>query len=185
MEILTGLAVVYGLVVYLIPRYLFKYATFTLFLTWFANVDVIANILKLNFPKYFKAVYNDEPESLFEYISFNLLGVIALSGIFIYGLRNQSRDKLVTFLSMVVMLVVTWVLPTSGIPFISKKLDNYLVKENLDNDPERHEAFKILLTTGTSLGFLLVEYLIIHNFIHHFKFGQSTIKLFREILKKK
>ena len=81
-KIIIGFAFIYGIVLTCIPYYLYKFSIFTNFITYIANVDLIANVLATNFPDYFKLVYNITPESIVGYISFNIITLIALSGIF-------------------------------------------------------------------------------------------------------
>ena len=150
----------FGIVTVYIPYYLFKYAHKTLFLTYFANVDIVANILSINFPDYFKNVYDIDPKTLSEYLTYNVISLIALSGIFIHGInyKNKGKHSDMTILSILILMsIITWTLPTQLIPYIENKIkDFYNIKDTTKD---------ILITTLVSLGFIILEGIAIHLLI--------------------
>ena len=48
-----GFLSLYLIFVFLIPYLTFNYMSFEMFITYFANVDIIANVLSVNYPDYF------------------------------------------------------------------------------------------------------------------------------------
>ena len=166
MKSIIGFIVMYFIVITYIPYFLFFYAHNTLFLTYFANVDIIANILSINFPSYFKNVYDINPKNVFQYISFNVISLVALSGIFIHGigLKNEkTHNDISILLSLVLMSIITWTLPTQLIPYLSNKVKTYIKtytkKDKID------ETYDILITSIISLLFIVLEGILIHLFI--------------------
>lgn len=160
-----GFIVIYGLVLLAIPYYLLLHSSKTIFITYFANVDIVSNILSINFPSYFKHVYNINPNNVFEYISYNIISLIALSGIFIHGLsqKNEGMNDLNIFTTMVIMSIVTWTLPTQLIPYLVEK-----TKERLN---VKKEDYDILITTLISGAFIILEGIIISLYLHYSKRG--------------
>lgn len=162
-----GFIIVYGLILTTIPYYLLEYSHNVIFLTYFSNVDIICNILAINFPTYFTDVYNISPNNIKQYLSYNIISLIALSGIFIHGLSEKNRgiNDLIIFGSMIIMSIVTWTLPTQLIPYIVGVVKEKLKIKNIDYD--------ILITTLTSGSFILFEAIIIHLYLIYYK--QSNI----------
>lgn len=156
--VLFGFIVIYGIVLFLFPYYLVDLVPTSLFLTYIANVDIIANNLAINYPHLFKLFYNPETSTLFEYISYNVISIFALTGIFIYGIYHIKRKvpEYVVLLSMITMTIITYTLPTDGIPYITNLL--------LDRDKSLKE-YEIEITTTISACFLFIEWFIIHHFI--------------------
>ena len=52
-----GFIVLFIFVIIVIPYVLAMYAPFAVFITYFANVDIVANILSINYPSYFLQFY--------------------------------------------------------------------------------------------------------------------------------
>lgn len=155
---LFGFITVYGLILSTFPYYLYRTVPLSVFLTYFANVDIICNILAINYPSVFKKLYNPETNTFVEYLSFNTISLVALSGIFIHGIHHTKKkipDHIV-LLSMITMAVVTFKLPTDGIPYITNQI--------LERDHSLKE-YEIEITTLISVLFLTIEWLIIHYFI--------------------
>lgn len=158
-----GFFVIYGLVLLLIPYYLLFHTSSTIFITYFANVDIVSNILSINFPTYFKHVYNINPNNAWQYISYNIISLIALSGIFIHGLsqKNKGMNDLNIFTTMVIMSIVTWTLPTQLIPYLVKQLKQKLKIKNIDYD--------VVITTLISSSFVFLEGIIIYLYLSYYK----------------
>lgn len=182
MSDLLGFLVVYIGVIIIIPFLLFKYTPFSIFITWFANVDIVSNILSINYPQYFKQVYDITPETLTQYLSYNIISLVALTGIFIHGLRSQESNKLKTLLKMIIMSIVTWTLPTQGIPLMNNRIDNYIKKQNKSLDEDSFKREKLLITIVVSSLFIFVEWLIIHFFIDKIGFSPKLPNLLKDLL---
>lgn len=163
MEYLLGFLIVYILIIGVIPYLLFKYTSFTLFLTYFANVDMIANILSIHYPKWFKKIYNEEYKTLGEYVSFNAINIVALIGIFIHGIESIShkKSKLQTIISMIIMTIVTWTIPTEALPYMNKKIDEYMETHHKHIEPSLYKKLKLLLTIVASVLFILLEWVLL------------------------
>ena len=79
---IIGFTFTYTIILTLIPYLLYNYSRFTRFITYVANVDLIANVLATSFPDYFKNAYDTKTNSFIGYLSFNFITLYALSGIF-------------------------------------------------------------------------------------------------------
>ena len=160
--------IIYIVVITVIPYYLFHHAPFSIFITYFANVDIVCNILAINYPFMFDKIYDISPTTFLTYVSYNIISLIALSGIFLYGLesKNHKMSDSNIFISMIVMTIVTWTLPTDGIPYITKKILNYVKLNNIV--PHKNDKDVLLfISTIVSLGFILLEGIFIHMFLIH------------------
>jgi len=156
----VGFIIMYTLVVFIMPYILFKYASFEVFITYFANVDIVANILAVNFPDYFVKWYSVYNDTLRGYLSFNIISVIALSGIFYFGLTSNGRSTNEKWLIMIIMSIITWTLPTLGIPLMNHKVEDFLEK-NDDITPEQYNAYRLVITIAISFIFLQLEWLAV------------------------
>jgi hypothetical protein len=164
-----GFFVVYFIVMMAVPYYLYNHAPFSLFLTYFSNVDIVSNILTITYPDYFSHIYNINPDTIWKYISYNIISIVALSGIFIHGINEKNKKgtkpDLFIFASMIVMSIITWTLPTDAIPYLTDKVIGVLKKEQIYY--KHKEFYDIAIATGVSLMFVLLEGFIIHTFITH------------------
>lgn len=154
-----GFIIIYFIVICFISYYLYYNAHSTLFLTYFSNVDIVANILSINFPSYFSSIYNIDPKTIFQYISYNIISIVALSGIFIngLGLKNENHSDMSILVSMIIMSIITWTLPTQLIPYLENKFKEYFnIKDTL---------YDVIITTIISLIFVIVEGILIYNFV--------------------
>tara|TARA_Y100000780_G_C13694333_1_gene420829 strand:+ start:5995 stop:6537 length:543 start_codon:yes stop_codon:yes gene_type:complete len=154
---LIGFLITYFGILFYIPYYLYFNAHNTLFLTYFANVDIVTNILSINFPEYFGQVYDIDPKNVSQYVSFNFISIIALSGIFMHGisLKNENvYSDIAILITLIIMAIVTWTLPTQLIPYAVKRLkETYNIKDTSKD---------ILITTLISLIFIVLEGILIH-----------------------
>jgi len=157
---IIGFFIIYVVVVMIIPYFLFEDIPKFLFLTYFANVDIISNILTIHFPSYFKNIYDINPKTPVQYISYNTISIIALSGIFMYGLSQKNRgflSDLDILFTMMIMTVITWVLPTKLIPYLTEKIKQFFQFKYKDAD--------IFIATTISICFILIEAILIHLWI--------------------
>lgn len=155
-----GFFTLYALVAFIIPYLLFKYASFELFITYFANVDIVANILSVNFPDFFVKWYSVYNDSLRGYLSFNIISVIALSGIFYFGIKDVKRTPNERWVIMIIMSIITWTLPTAGIPFMNEKIEEYLINTD-DITEDQYSSYRLFITIAISFLFLQTEWLLI------------------------
>jgi len=155
-----GFTIIYLIVVLIIPYILFHYAPFAVFVTYFANVDIISNVLAVNFPDYFIKWYTVYNNTLRGYISYNTLNIIALSGIFYFGIKDIKHSKTEKIIIMIIMSIFTWTLPSLGIPFMNEKIEDFL-KNNKKIKFKHYNIFRLLITICISFAFLLIEILII------------------------
>lgn len=170
-KMIIGYIIIYFFVILYIPYYLFIYAHNSLFLTYFANVDIIANILSINFPSYFKNVYDISPNNVSQYISYNIISLVALSGIFMHGigLKNKGTHNDISILmSLILMSIITWTLPTQLIPYLTNRAKNYLKINDID------KTYDVLLTTIISLSFIVLEGILIHLLVDENKLFRNN-----------
>ena len=157
---IIGFFILYTLFVAILPYILFHYAPFELFITYFANVDIVANLLAVNFPDYFIKWYSVYNDTLRGYLSFNIISVVALSGIFYFGLVAKGRSTKEKWAIMIIMSIVTWTLPTLGIPFMNHKVEEFL--EKIDHiTPQQYNTYRFFITVAISFLFLQLEWLAI------------------------
>lgn len=158
---ITGFIILFLVFIFVIPYLLFKYTSFAIFITYFANVDIIANILAINFPAHFHHLYDPLIQrTLWQYISFNLLSLIALTGIFLAGIHTKGLTKTERIITMIIMAIITWTLPTQGIPYLNNKVQKYLKLDGILKK-EEDKRTGVVLTVLISLGFIFLEYLLI------------------------
>jgi hypothetical protein len=152
-----GFIFTYVIVLFYIPYYLYFYAHNTLFLTYFANVDIVTNILSINFPDFFKNVYDINPTNIHQYISYNIISIVALSGIFIHGIslkNNNIYSDISILITLIIMSIITWTLPTQLIPYLVKYIKNtYKINDT---------SYDVIITTIISLFFIFLEGILIH-----------------------
>lgn len=192
-----GFFFMYVIVICSITYFLYRYLPFSTFVTYLANVDLIANVLSTNFPEYFKLVYNTSPESVLGYISYNIITLLALSGVFIYGLQLKliGHNNVTTFRSMIVVSIVTFTLPTMLIPYLTKyckKLAEKMVgkyidikdkdektkKEDINLSDNLINRISIIISITIALGFIFAEGFIIENIVHKHNFTAHGRRLF-------
>lgn len=155
---LFGFVVIYGFILSTIPYYLSLNAPLSIFFAFIVNVDIICNVLAINYPTIFGPFYNPNFKTISEYLSYNIVSLVSLSGIFIYGIyhsKQQVSDKAV-FASLITMAVLTFILPTQGIPYMTRYV--------LSNDKSL-KPYKLEVTSIISSIFVFVEWFIIHTFI--------------------
>lgn len=165
----VGFIVIYVFVLVVIPRHIYNNFDIAIFLTYFANVDIIANNLAINFPSYFDEIYDIHPKTIFENISYNIISLVALSGIFIYGLNSKNNSNLSDvdiLVAMVIMSIVTWTMPTQLIPYLFDNVKKWFSFKN--------DEFDVFLTTIISTLFILFEFIIIHFTLQFLKFYDRT-----------
>ena len=192
-----GFFFTYIIIIYSISHYLYRYAPFSRFITYIANVDLIANVLSTNFPDYFKLVYNSSPESIIGYMSFNIISLIALSGVFLYGLQLKliGYSNIITFRSMIVVAIITYTLPTMLIPYLTKYLKkmieylalHYIEGEHIKQSDETQEKLlteeainriSVVISISIAIGFIFTEGYVIENLIQTHNYTAKGRRVF-------
>jgi hypothetical protein len=192
-----GFIFIYFFAIFCVCYYLYKYSPFIRFITYLANVDLIANVLATNFPEYFKLAYNIEPDSVIGYISYNIISLIALSGIFLYGLQLKliGYSDIITFRSMIVVSITTYTLPTMLIPYLTKyfkKLSENIALQFINLDNIRHSEKKkvtvltdetinrisIFISISIALTFIFIEGFIIEHLVHKHNYTANGRRIF-------
>ena len=182
---IIGFIIIYGSVLTIIPFLLYNYSRFTRFITYVANVDLIANVLATSFPKYFKNAYDTKTSSFTGYLSYNFITLYALSGIFLYGLQLKlvGHNNSIAFKSMIAVSIITFTLPTLLIPYLTHYLNklskhiatNYIKEKHKSKDETNQEIkltddvidnISIIISMLIAIIFILIEGYIIENFIH-------------------
>ena len=194
---IIGFAIVYVIILYVIPHLLYKFAKFTSFITYIANVDLIANVLATNIPSYFKHTYNSASKTLLGYLSFNIISLYALSGIFLYGLQLKlvGHNNTIAFKSMIAVSIITFTLPTLLIPFLTRYIKkqakhiaiHYIEGSHKEVDETKNEIrltneavehISIIVSSTIALFFIIVEGYFIENYIHNETVSNKGIRVF-------
>jgi small-conductance mechanosensitive channel len=181
---IIGFIIIYGVVLTLLPYLLYNHIRFTLFITYIANVDLIANVLSTSFPNYFKRAYDTTSNALPYYLSYNFITLYALSGIFLYGLnlKSLSHSDLETFKSMIAVAIITFTLPTLLIPYLThyvNKLSKYIALNYIKGEHKTKnkttnkirltneviDNISIIVSIVIACIFILLEGYFIENFI--------------------
>ena len=107
-------------------------------------IDLIANISSLsgkNNKQIFKDVYSLSPNNLISFISTNFVNLLALSGVAWNGVKVAMDKKsiIIGIHVMIIMYIMTYLLPTQGIPYVVK----YLEKNFDDNFGFKYNKNKI------------------------------------------
>ena len=194
-----GFFAMYVFILYVIPYILYNYAKFTSFITYIANVDLIANVLATNFPSYFKYTYDSDSKTLLGYLSFNVISLYALSGIFLYGLQLKlvGHNNNVAFKSMIAVSIITFTLPTLLIPFLTRYIKihtkhiakNYIKGSHIEVDEKKNEIkltneavdyISIFVSSAIAIFFILIEGYFIENYIHKETIKNKGLRVFGE-----
>lgn len=181
---IIGFIIIYGFVLTILPYFLYHHINFTRFITYVANVDLIANVLATCFPNYFKNVYDIKTNSFPTYLSYNIITLYALSGIFLYGLNLKfiGHSNSETFKSMIAVSIITFTLPTLLIPYLTHYVNklskyialNYIKRENKSKDITINKLritdhiidnINIIVSIVIATLFIVIECYFIENFI--------------------
>lgn len=167
-----GFIFFYGVVVYGGLRALYSFGSFSLFMVFLANVDMVGEILAYSIPSVFGQVYDPDQKTLLSFVSFNLVCIIAISGVLLNGLIHFTHGKLKiheAYLAMAISYLVTFLLPTPLIPdaqnfsesFVNNTLG--LTKTTIDGV----DLPKLIGGFLTMAAFITVEDQIIENVVLH------------------
>jgi uncharacterized membrane protein YozB (DUF420 family) len=167
-----GFIFFYGIVVYGGLRALYSFGSFSLFMVFLANIDMVGEILAYSIPSVFAQVYDPDQKTLLSFVSFNLVCIIAISGVLLNGLIHFTHGKLKiheAYLAMAISYLVTFLLPTPLIPdaqnfsesFVNNTLG--LTKTTIDGV----DLPKLIGGALTMIAFIMVEDQIIDKVVLH------------------
>lgn len=170
-----GFIFFYGVVVYGGLRALYSFGSFSLFMVFLANMDMVGEILAYSIPSVFGQVYDPDQKTPLSFVSFNLVCIIAISGVLLNGLIHFTHGKLKiheAYLAMAISYLVTFLLPTPLIPdaqnfsesFVNNTLG--LTKTTIDGI----DLPKLIGGFLTMAAFIAVEDQIIENVVLHPQF---------------
>ena len=156
---ILGYFIVYGVLILFMCPVMYNIAPFHLFIVYITNLDQIILALSVSFPTYFNKVYSDDSDYLIPDISFHLIKTISLTGIFLYGLQMKliGRKDLEILEGMVAITVITYTLPDFFLPYVTKYFHKFL--KNI-------KYAKIIISMSVASLFILLESIILHNFIY-------------------
>lgn len=168
----TALFFVYGIVIFAGSYVIFHNFPFSIFVAYFANVDLISRALTHAFPEVFDDIWARDADNIVEYLSTRIIDLIALSGVFIHGImvHKYVSDYQAVF-TMIALAFVTYTFPEEGYPRVVEWLDTRI--ERIPGEESLLGRFNpyirklmFLLVAG---GFILIEYFIIETFLIHEK----------------
>lgn len=174
-KVLFGIIFFYGVVVYGGLSLLYKVASFSLFMVILANVDMVAEILAYSIPSIFSQIYDPDTKTILSFFSFNLVCIIAISGVLLNGLimLSHGTHKIhEVYFAMVVSYLVTFLIPTNLIPEAQNYAEHF-VKNTLGFSKTTLEGVDLPKLIGgfiTMALFIFSEDLIIENFVMESKY---------------
>lgn len=123
----------YTVFIGIIPYLIVRFKGFTNLKYYLPVIDLIANIFSVSGPKniqIFKDLYSLSPNNMISFISTNFINLLALTGVSWNGIYIAQKKKSIIqgVIVTIVMYIVTYLIPTQGIPFMV----NYL-QEKIDN----------------------------------------------------
>jgi glucan phosphoethanolaminetransferase (alkaline phosphatase superfamily) len=167
-----GFIFFYGVIVYGGLRALYSFGSFSLFMVVLANIDMIGEILAYSIPSVFGQVYDPDQKTVLSFISFNLVCIIAISGVLLNGLIQFTHRKLKiheAYFAMAISYLVTFLLPTPLIPDAQNYSETFvnnvmgLTKTTIDGV----DLPKLIGGILTMIAFITVEDQIIEHVVLH------------------
>ena len=154
-----GYFIIYGVLILFMCPVMYNIAPFWLFIIYITNIDQLTLALTVSFPNYFNNVYTDDSEYLIPDISYHLIKIISLTGIFLYGLQMKliGRKDLEVLEGMIVIAIITYTLPDFLLPYVTKYFHHFL--KHIKNS-------KIIISISIALMFIVLEGIILTNYIH-------------------
>lgn len=125
----------YTVFIGIIPYLIVRFKGFDNLKYYLPVLDLIANIFSVSGPKniqIFKDLYSLSPNNMISFISTNFINLLALTGVSWNGIYIAQKKKSIIqgVIVTIVMYIVTYLIPTQGIPFmvnyLQKKIDNKL-----------------------------------------------------------
>ena len=160
MDILTNLFAYYLIFIFAIPLAIIKLYGFDSLKLYLPSVDLIANSLKAaGYPDYFQDVYDPSPKNMWTYASTNTVSAIALIGVLwqTYDFYIETNKKYLTVIKFLIMVVITFLIPTQLIPVIINKIK--------ENEAIKHKITVYILSFILIAVILLTEYIITRLFL--------------------
>lgn len=156
---LIGFVVVYVFFICMLIPFLFYNIPFWAFTIYVCNIDQIALALSVSFPEYFDYLYNDESDDLWTDISFHIIKLVSLTGIFLYGLqmKKKGRKDIIVLEGMIAIAIITYTMPE----YLMPRLTNILTKHIHDI-----KYSNIVVSTIIILFFILLESIFLKYYIN-------------------
>ncbi len=156
---LIGFVVVYVFFICMLIPFLFYNIPFWAFTIYVCNIDQIALALSVSFPEYFDYLYNDDSDDLWTDISFHIIKLVSLTGIFLYGLqmKKKGRKDIIVLEGMIAIAIITYTMPE----YLMPRLTNILTKHIHDI-----KYSNIVVSTIIILFFILLESIFLKYYIN-------------------
>lgn len=160
MNAFNNLFVYYLIFIFAIPLTIIKLYGLDSLKYYLPSVDLIANSLKAaGYPDYFQDVYDPSPKDMYTYASTNTISAIALVGVLwqTYDFYTETKKKYLTLVKFIIMVVVTFLIPTQLIPVIVGKIK--------ENEAIKRDITVYILSFVLIAVILLTEYVITKLFL--------------------
>jgi len=156
---LIGFVVVYVFFICMLIPFLFYNIPFWAFTIYVCNIDQIALALSVSFPDYFDYLYNDDSDDLWTDISFHIIKLVSLTGIFLYGLqmKKKGRKDIIVLEGMITIAIITYTMPEYLMPRLTNMLTKHIHDIKYSN---------ILVSTIIILFFILLESIFLKYYIN-------------------
>ena len=156
---LIGFVVVYVFFICMLIPFLFYNIPFWAFTIYVCNIDQIALALSVSFPEYFDYLYNDDSDDLWTDISFHIIKLVSLTGIFLYGLqmKKKGRKDIIVLEGMITIAIITYTMPEYLMPRLTNILTKYIHDIKYSN---------IVVSTIIILFFILLESIFLKYYIN-------------------
>ena len=111
-----------------VPKLITHFFSFDALRKYFPVIDLIANVFATVYPQYLYNLYSYSPANLALFISTNFISLLALLGVSWNIIHYYKKYKNMWFVIRLsaIWYVVTYLLPTMGIPYFLKHLDSEL-----------------------------------------------------------
>lgn len=169
---LLALFFVYGIIIFAGSYYVYTNFPFSVFVAYFANVDLISRALTHAFPEVFDDIWARDADNITEYLSTRIIDLVALSGVFIHGIFvKRYVSDLQAILTMVALAFVTFTFPEEGYHRVVGWFDSLI--ENIPTTHGELKKYDKYIQKGMYLVvaflFIVIEYYIIETFLIHEK----------------
>ena len=111
-----------------VPKLITYFFSFDALRKYFPIIDLIANVFATVFPKYLFELYSSNPINLTLFISTNFISLLALLGVSWNIIHYYKKYKNMWFVIRLsaIWYIITYLLPTMGIPYFLQHLDSKL-----------------------------------------------------------
>lgn len=159
----------YLVFIFLIPSLISNIFGFQYLRFYFPIIDLIANTFTISGEgeNVFKNVYKLSPDNFLSYISTNFINLLALAGVSWNGIVYATKYKSISlgvFVTLI-MYTVTYLLPTQGIPFFIRKIEE---KYKLLADKNRLNIYGYMIGITLTLILYAFESVLVHLYIKNF-----------------